>query len=254
MNIAVAANTETLPALIDRAALALSNARSAAEILEAREMASFAYDMAKREARMERAKKAHDEVVGAAYRAQADALDIEAQAKRRLADEYDAAQKRGEIGQKTGRPKVVPEENDFIPSAADAGLTRKQIHEARQIRDAEAADPGIVRRALDERLERGEEPTRSAMRQMVTEAAQRGLRGGQQSGSRRNPMHQPNPRFDAMASVAGHCRSIITKIEETSVEYIISGFLDDGMRDRNLATIRKCRDTLTDILEASNAE
>lgn len=251
MNIAVAANTETLPALIDRAALALSNARSAAEILEAREMASFAYDMAKREARMERAKKAHDEVVGAAYRAQADALDIEAQAKRRLADEYDAAQDRGEI-KKAGNPNYSGGEE--LPGPMNVGLTYKQVHEARQIRDAEAADPGIVRRALDDRLGRGEEPTRSAMRQMVTEAAQRGLRGGQQSGGRRNPMHQPNPRFDAMASVAGSCRSIITKIEETSVEYIISGFLDDGMRDRNLATIRKCRDTLTDILEASNAE
>ena len=251
MNIAVAANTETLPALIDRAALALSNARSAAEILEAREMASFAYDMAKREARMERAKKAHDEVVGAAYRAQADALDIEAQAKRRLADEYDAAQERGELA-KNGQPSSSMREG--LPTVADIGLSHKAIHEARQIRDAEAADPGVVRRALDDRLGRGEEPTRSAMRQMVSEAAQRGLRGGQQSGGRRNPMHQPNPRFDAMASVAGSCRSIITKIEETSVEYIISGFLDDGMRARNLATIRKCRDTLTDILEASNAE
>jgi hypothetical protein len=32
-------------------------------------------------------------------------------------------------------------------------LTHKDIHEARIIRDAEAADPGIVRRALDEKLE-----------------------------------------------------------------------------------------------------
>jgi hypothetical protein len=33
----------------------------------------------------------------AAFRAQADALEIEALAKRRLADEYDAEQKRGEV-------------------------------------------------------------------------------------------------------------------------------------------------------------
>ncbi len=37
-----------------------------------------------------------------AHRAQADALEIEAMAKRRLADEYDAAQERGEVGQQTG--------------------------------------------------------------------------------------------------------------------------------------------------------
>jgi hypothetical protein len=39
---------------------------------------------------------------------------------------------------------------------------RKLIHEARLIRDAEAAEPGIVRRALDERLEQGEEPMKAA--------------------------------------------------------------------------------------------
>ncbi|MBN9457475.1 MAG: hypothetical protein J0I54_12675 [Bosea sp.] len=94
----------------------------------------------------------HD-LIAAAHRAQAHAIEIEAQAKRRLADEYDAAQKLGEVGQRTGRPKVVPEQNDLTPpSAAEVGFTRKQIHEARQIRDAEAALPGIVRRILDEKL------------------------------------------------------------------------------------------------------
>lgn len=37
----------------------------------------------------------HDEVISTGYRAQADALEIESMAKRRLADEYDAAQERG---------------------------------------------------------------------------------------------------------------------------------------------------------------
>ena len=36
-------------------------------------------------------------MVAAAFRAQADALEIEALAKRRLADEYDAPQERGEL-------------------------------------------------------------------------------------------------------------------------------------------------------------
>ena len=82
------------------------------------------------------------------HRAQADALEIEARAKRRLADEYDAAQERGEVDQE-GRPKTVPQGNGFAPATvADLGLTRKQVHEARQVRDAEAADPGVVRRTL----------------------------------------------------------------------------------------------------------
>src|SRR6516165_9045389 len=84
--------TMPLPLLIDRATTALANAKSAAEVLEARDMASFAYDMAKR---LGKAKKAHDELIAATHRAQAEALVIEAQAKRRLADEYHVAQERG---------------------------------------------------------------------------------------------------------------------------------------------------------------
>ena len=51
--------------------------------------------------RFQRAKAAHDDLIAATHRAQADALEIEALAKRRLADEYDAAQERGEVA--TGR-------------------------------------------------------------------------------------------------------------------------------------------------------
>jgi hypothetical protein len=40
------------------------------------------YDAAKKAARLGKAKQAHDELIAAAYRAQADALEIEAQAKR----------------------------------------------------------------------------------------------------------------------------------------------------------------------------
>jgi hypothetical protein len=56
-------------------------------------------------------------------------------AKRRLADEYDAAQARGEVS--IGRPKSIPGENTFTATVSDIGLTSKDIFEARQIRDAE---------------------------------------------------------------------------------------------------------------------
>src|SRR4051812_46029902 len=101
--VSVSESALALPALIDRAAKALANARGAAEVLEARDMASFAYDAAKKAARLGKAKQAHDDLISAAYRAQADALEIEAGAKRRLADEYDAAQERNEIA-KAGNP------------------------------------------------------------------------------------------------------------------------------------------------------
>ncbi len=49
---------------------------------------------------------------GGLHRAQADALEIEAGAKRRLADEYDAAQERGEILANGERTFSNPEKGD----------------------------------------------------------------------------------------------------------------------------------------------
>ncbi len=171
-------DTSSLPRLVETAAAALANARSAAEVLEAREIASFAYDVARRTARLHKAKNAHDELVAAAHRVQADALTIEAGAKRRLADEYDAAQARGEVASAAisrGNQWTVAAGNEAPVTAADLGLRRDQIHDARLIRDAEAADPGIVRRTLDERLERGEEPTRAAVRRAAEARLERSI-------------------------------------------------------------------------------
>ena len=58
----------------------------------------------------DRAKKARH---AAAFRAKADALEIGALANRRLADEYDAAQGRGEVGQPGTRTDLVPKKNGF---------------------------------------------------------------------------------------------------------------------------------------------
>ncbi|WP_223425447.1 hypothetical protein [Tateyamaria pelophila] len=195
---------QDLPSLIDRAAAMLSSAKTAAEVLEARETAGLAYDAAKRAARMSRAKSAHDDLIAAAHRAQAHALEIEAAAKRRLADEYDGAQERGEVA-KRGWESGVDKRN--TTTAADLGLRRDQIHEARLIRDAEAADPGITRRTLNDRLEHGEEPTRAALRKMVTDAAMRGMRP-QRSPSRRNPHYvPPTPEQAAWQHVTGTFRA-----------------------------------------------
>jgi hypothetical protein len=201
-------NNLSLSGMIDRATSMLAGARNAAEVLEAREFAGLAYDTAKRAARLGRAKAAHDDLIAAAHRAQADALEIEAAAKRRLADEYDAAQARGEVatGNRT-KDFGVADLNAKPATASDLGLRRDQIHDARLIRDAEMADPGIIRRTLDERLEHGEEPTRTALRRMVTDAAMRGLRP-QRSPSRRNPLYvPPTPEQAAWQHVTGTFRA-----------------------------------------------
>lgn len=156
-----------LPAMIRDAARKLQTATSAAEILDARDAATLAYDVAKRTGRLAKAKNAHDQVVAAAHRAQADALEIEAHAKRRLADEYDGAQERGEVA-KTGRPKNVHAGNDFSPAVnADTGVSRREVMDARQVRDAIAANPSIVKDVLGDILARGDEPTRTALKKAI---------------------------------------------------------------------------------------
>lgn len=156
---------ETLPELIDKATAALDAARTSAEVLEARDMARLAYDAAKSMARIARAKQAHDSLMVDVHRSQAHALAIRARAEMRLAEEYDAAQERGEVAGH-GRSKV---EADNVTTTADLGIRRDEIHEARKLRDAEAADPGIVQRAIDEMVEQGEEPTSAALRRKIVE-------------------------------------------------------------------------------------
>ena len=74
---AVACASPSLHDLIDRAATMLSGAKSAAEVLEAREAAGLTFDVAKRAARLQLAKVAHDDLVAVAHRAQAHVLEIE---------------------------------------------------------------------------------------------------------------------------------------------------------------------------------
>jgi hypothetical protein len=109
-------------------------------------MASVAHTAAKLAARLARAKKVHDDLIAAAFRARADALEIEALAKRRLADEYDAAQERGEVVGRKGGGSTLPDRKGV--TSADVGLTYKEIHEARQIRGAEKRDPGLPENQL----------------------------------------------------------------------------------------------------------
>jgi hypothetical protein len=158
----VALPAATLTGLIERARTTLAEARGAAEILEARDKAAFAYDAAKSAARIGRAKQAHDEVITATYRVQANALEIEADAKRRLADEYDAAQERGEVA------RVGDNQHSQGVSVGNSlGISRKIIFEGRQIAEAEQIAPGVVRQTLDGVVAAGGEPNKTGLRRAV---------------------------------------------------------------------------------------
>lgn len=165
MNELLEVNT-TLPSLVTRAANVLASATSSAEVLEAKDLASAAYNAAKTAGRMKAVKDAHDDLLVKVYRAQADALIIESQAKSKLADEYDAAQERGEVASH-GRSKV---EASNVTTASDLGLRRDEIFEARQVRDAVKAKPELLVKTTEELIDQGLEPTKARLREAVLEA------------------------------------------------------------------------------------
>jgi hypothetical protein len=75
-----------------------------------------------------------------------------------------------------------------LPSAKDI-IPPKELHEARIIRDAEMAVPGIVRRTVDAAIAAGEEPSKAKVRRAVLETARSSIHSAPRSGarSRRNP-------------------------------------------------------------------
>lgn len=247
MDGSLAPSPSTLPALVRRAADQLALATTAAEVLEARDIARAGYDAAKSAARMAKAKGAHDELIAKVHRAQADALEIEAMAKRRLADEYDAAQARGEVAVRGQHGSHVPDGN-MVATAADLGLSRKEVHEARQIRDAEEIDPGIVNRTVTERLAAGHEPTKAAVREAVLEVISRPAGGGQ-SASRRNPIYEPDDVYEDAAAAADSAVEIAEAVQRRGAG-LMRSMPDEGSRTRAIAKLIRGRDALNLILEA----
>lgn len=164
---AVRSQVAGLPGMVRAAAAKLASATTAAEVLDAKDAAGVAYSAAVVANRIAKARGAHDDLVAAVHRAQADALEIEAAAKRRLADEYDRAQRTGEIKKSGGR---IPDQNSGPATAADVGIPGKVVHDARRLRNAEEAKPGVVRAALDKALADDREPTRAVLSAAVADA------------------------------------------------------------------------------------
>jgi hypothetical protein len=160
VNAPVPFDASDLAATVERARGLLDDG----DVIAARMLAGGAYDAAKAAAAFGSRFGAAERLVEKARRLQGDALLIEARAKMRLADDWDAAQAAGEATTK-GRPKNVPDREQY--SAEEAGLSRKEIHEARKLRDAERDRPGIVERAIAARLLAGLEPSRANLRATV---------------------------------------------------------------------------------------
>jgi ParB family chromosome partitioning protein len=81
-------------------------------------------------------------------------------------------------------------------------LSRKDIHEARTLRDAEEVSPGIIDRVIDDRVEMGVEPTKAAIKNAAEAATGKHVRGT--FGTGENEGYTPQEYVEAARLVLGH--------------------------------------------------
>lgn len=146
------ATVDRLPLLIDRARTRLAEARTSAEVLEAKHVAEAALHYAK--------------VTGAANEAHADCLRIITRAEIRMAREIDAAQERGDVATPGQRANVRASD---ISEMADLGVDRRRVAEWRDL--AEAGDE-----AVDEAIETATRSAKESGRTVTKNSVRSALR------------------------------------------------------------------------------
>lgn len=166
-----------LPALIDRACQRLAQARTSAEVLEAKAIAEAALHYAR--------------VTKAANETHADCLRMIVRAEMRMADEIDKGQSEGTIASGGRRPKASE-----ILTVSDLARDREQLREWREVRDA---GPEVVEQAIQEALSEGRAPTKTDI--------QRAIKGESKPhvshNSGENEWYTPEPYIVAARKVLG---------------------------------------------------
>lgn len=149
----LAATVERARALLDDGDVLAAKVLASGAYREAKAAAGFAAEFG----------AAGKRLVAKARQLQGDALLIETRAKIRIAKAYDEAQADGRALK--GRPKSIPDGNTFTQE--EAGLSAKEIHDARRLAEAEERAPGLVERAIAARLQAGLEPSRANLRASI---------------------------------------------------------------------------------------
>lgn len=221
----------------------------AGDVAKARILAAGAYAQAKAEGQFAVRFDAAEHLVARARQLQADALMIEARAKMIISADWDAAQDEGATASsaKGGRPKTVTDGNSL--SAADTGLSRKELHDARKLAAAEKDSPGIVERAIRARLAAGLEPTRASLRHAIgTRSATKEERGDNLYETPAEAMHTllALETFTATVWEPACGRGAISRmLEDAGYGVVLSDLNDYSTADQNgeLQSIIDFRDT-----------
>ena len=227
--------TVPLTNLIAQAILTLDGATSAAQVLEAERQADVAYDAAAVAERHQRRRGAHDEILTACRQMMADAAVIKARAEIRLADEWDAAQARGEVARAGGNRQSIIHNADNAPTQAELGVDPRQISRARRTRDAERADPDIIRRTVDAAVREGRAPTRAGVGRAIERASGRAA-PTRATRAPAAPEPTPEPRAPAPAPPARPTPSGTRPRNQQAIERErrAAELLDRGMTTRQI--------------------
>lgn len=143
-------DSNSIPSLIDRATKRLAEAKSSAEVLEAKAAAELALHYAK--------------VTKAANESHADCLRIITRAEIRMAGEIDRAQEAGEVASQDRHGKGVQasvpgsDTHEKPVTMAELGISRQRVNEWRKV--AEAGEEK-VEEAISEALAEGRAPTKA---------------------------------------------------------------------------------------------
>lgn len=133
-----------LPALCDTAIRDLAEVKTIGECLKIHSLVEAA--------------RIYAQKMGYAQEAQDTCRRIVVLAERKIGQELIEAQKRGELRSDAGRPKIVPDENDYSNTHEEIGITRKQALEFRQM--AELSD-GDIEETMAEAKQRGRPVTKA---------------------------------------------------------------------------------------------
>ena len=174
----------SLPALIDRARTRLAEARTSAEVLEARAAAKAALHYA-------RLQKAANET-------QADCLAMIKRAEIRMANELDR------------KPNAQGRRSDFVrtsdevnPTLTELGLSRQRVAEWRELRDAGEA---VIDEAIQEALDEGRAPTHADIqRAACSQGTARAVKGSHHRTrfTGENEWYTPAPYVEAARACLG---------------------------------------------------
>jgi hypothetical protein len=140
---------ESLPALIDRAAQRLAEAKTSAEVAEARKAAKACAALAK--------------VCDATREVHADCLRIITKAESRLADEVDKAQAKGEVAKAGSNPNVRASDNQAA-TLKELNIPRQRLAEWRRVRDA---GEGVVEQIIQQALSEARTPSKAEILERI---------------------------------------------------------------------------------------